>query len=194
MPTGHFILASASPRRRQLLEQAGHSFTVRASHVDEPPPDSFPDPVAYATYTAWLKATRAARPDDRLVLGADTIVSCDGIVTGKAVDRADAKRILERMSGAEQDVLTGVCLVLPRLGVSLTDCVATRVRSNPMSPEELERYLDSNEWVGKAGAYGIQDQDPFVSVVEGSFSNVVGLPIERLAELLSMAETLLEAP
>ena len=180
-----FILASASPRRRQLLESAGYTFTVDPSDADEPPPEAGVSPVEYVARLAWLKARAvAARSSNGLVLGADTVCDLGGAILGKPVDRNDAERMLRRQEGQEFRVLTGLCLYRAGLeewagAVDLSVC-----RCRAFSDPERTAYLDSGLWQGKAGAYGVQDDDPFVEVVRGSWSNVVGLPLERLAGLL----------
>ncbi|MBX9656479.1 Maf family protein [bacterium] len=186
-----FILASASPRRRQLCEEAGYRFEVRVSKVEEPPADHFAAPEAYASHTAWLKANDVAHSsaDTRWVVGADTIVALGSDIIGKPADRNDAERILRSLSGTRHRVITGLCVALPREHVSIVDHIVTTVEMNKLTEEELKGYLDTNLWEGKAGAYGIQDDhDPFVAAVEGSFSNVVGLPMERLREIISLCQ------
>ena len=235
MSTGiDFILASASPRRRQLCEEAGYRFEVRVSSVIEPPTTDFSSPEAYAVHTAWLKANdvasggisdfasgdpidvasgdllnvassdlidvasgdllNVASSDSEWVIGADTIVAHGSTIIGKPADRRDAERILRTLSGTRHRVITGLCVVLPREGLSLVDHVVTTVEMKQLSDRELAEYLDTNLWEGKAGAYGIQDeQDPFVMACEGSFSNVVGLPMERLGEVLDLARRMTKA-
>jgi septum formation protein len=183
-----FLLASASPRRRELLEAAGYRFQVRASGVEEPDPGCFTTPESYAVQAAWLKANDPAFKEDRWILGADTIAWHGSAILGKPADRDDARRILQRLQGTRHQVVTGVCLRLPKSGLSLTCAVSTDVRMKPLSERELEEYLDTGLWAGKAGAYGIQDHDdPFVEAVEGSYSNVMGLPMERLELLFEQA-------
>jgi septum formation protein len=209
-----FILASASPRRRQLLRDAGYSFLVRPSRVEEPDPAGFASPEACAVHTAWLKAADVAaslaaeadegasgegpggRPGPRtVVLAADTVVAAGGRILGKARDRAHADEILRSLMGTRHCVVTGLAVAIPRRGWTLCAHDASWVTMRRLSDADLERYLDSGEWRGKAGAYGIQDEsDPFVSHCEGSFSNVVGLPMECVAELLPTAFRLAAEP
>lgn len=187
------VLASASPRRRQLLAEAGFDFHVLPADVEEPDPAGFADARAYVAHTAWLKAdaVRVRLPrelEGRWVLAADTVAAHDGHVLGKPTDRDDARRILRTLAGTTHVTLTGVCLASPRHGFAVVDVIATQVTMKPLSTDELEAYLDSGAWQGKAGAYGIQDQpehDPFVAALDGSVTNVIGLPMERLAELLA---------
>jgi len=194
----HFILASASPRRRQLCEKAGFRFEVKVSKVDEPPTDHFASPEAYASHTAWLKANDVARDSPAnltWVVGADTVVALGLQIIGKPSDRTDAERILRSLSGTRHRVITGLCVVLPREHVSIVDHVITTVEMKRLTERELSGYLDTNLWEGKAGAYGIQDDhDPFVATCEGSFSNVVGLPMERLREILELCRQMTVSP
>jgi len=185
MPT-RLILASASPRRRQLLTEAGYTFDVDPSDVDEPEPDEHTSVTDYVACLAWRKASSVAlRRKTGLILGSDTSCSVGGIILNKPVDRADAERMIRLQEGREIDVVTGICLYRADLGewvgaVDLTVCTC-----RPLTDEERLEHLDSRRWEGKAGAYGVQDHDPFVTVIRGSWSNVVGLPMERLASVLS---------
>lgn len=180
------ILASASPQRKALLEQLGRPFEVRASPFAEP--ESRPAGVggrAWAAALAYFKARAVAdSAGGACVLGADTVVACGGELLGKPRDLAAARRMLELQAGRACDVITGVALL--RSGGSRQIALAvTRVwmRSDR---RELERYLESGDWQGKAGAYGIQTVgDRLVERIEGSFSNVVGLPLELVARLLA---------
>ncbi|MBY0585883.1 Maf family protein [bacterium] len=189
MPSFDFVLASSSPRRRALCEEAGYQFLVDASQVDEPRPNAHDDPEGYAMLTAWVKARDVAeRHPDEWVVGADTIVVGEQRIVGKPFDRDDAENILRSLMGTDHRVITGLCIVLPQSKGSLVDAVTSWVHMKMLTPEQLREHLDSGRWEGKAGAYGIQDRnDPFVTLSSGSGSNVVGLPMERLAELLSTA-------
>lgn len=190
-----FLLASASPRRRQLLHEAGYSFDVQPSAAVEPDPVDFASPEAYAVHTAWLKANDSTLPSGCLILAADTVVASAGSILGKPRDRGHAEDILRSLMGTRHRVITGVCIAIPSRSVSLLDHVTSFVTMRRLADEELTRYLDSGAWHGKAGAYGIQDKDdPFVAACEGSFSNVVGLPMERLAELLQLADRIATGP
>ena len=179
------ILASASPRRRQLLEEAGYRFEVDPSDVDEPEPIGRVDVRGYVAELAWRKAFAVAKRRVRgLILAADTSCAVGDSILNKPVDRADADRMIRLQEGRDTEVVTGLCLLrADRLDwVGAVESSIVRFRS--LSDAERASYLDSGRWDGKAGAYGVQDEDPFVSVVSGSWSNVVGLPMERLAELL----------
>lgn len=189
MPSLDFLLASGSPRRRDLCDAAGYRFRVEPSQVEEPRPKVGDDPETYAVTTAWSKARDvAARNPQEFVLGADTIVVAQNEIVGKPADRDDAERILRMLMGTRHRVMTGLCLMMPSAAWALVDCVTSWVQMKRLSESQLREHLDSGRWVGKAGAYGIQDKDdPFITLSEGSGSNVVGLPMERLAELLQAA-------
>lgn len=185
------VLASASPRRRQLLESAGYQFRVQASDVEEPPASHFPTPEAYVAHTAWLKCAAIVGSSEEWVLAADTVAAIEGDILGKPADVADAARILGRLAGTKHRVLTGVCLWVPHQSVSLLAVETTWVEMKSLSGAEIEAYLATGLWEGKAGAYGIQDHDdPFVTAVEGSYSNVMGLPMEKLRSMLESAREL----
>ncbi len=182
------ILASQSPRRVDLLREAGIAFEAVAPTCVEPDANSWASgPEEFARLAACRKASSVAeRYPDRVILGADTVVALDGRIYGKPADRDDARRILSALAGVTQDVITGVTILQPAKGRQLAECDVTRVTMRPMSDEEIEAYLDSGEWEGKAGAYGIQGTaDQYVEKVEGSFSNVVGLPVERVLRMLA---------
>jgi septum formation protein len=182
------ILASASPRRRSLLEEAGYDFEVDPSNVEEAEPTGPVDPGEYAAEWAFRKASDVARRRGAgLVLAADTVCAVGGVILNKPADREDAERMIRLQEGRDTEVLTALCLYRAErrewIGAIETSVVRFRVLTNA----ERTAHLDSRKWQGKAGAYGVQDNDPFVSVVSGSWSNVVGLPLERLATLLQGA-------
>jgi septum formation protein len=181
------ILASASPRRRQLLAEAGYTFEVDPSDVPEPDPASETSPSEYAAHLAWRKAMAvASRRSGGLILAADTVCAVKGIILNKPLDRADAERMIRLQEGHETDVITGLCLYHSGKDEWLGAVEKSVVHFRPLSDAERTSYLDSGRWEGKSGGYGVQDRDPFVSVVRGSFSNVVGLPMERLERLLEL--------
>jgi septum formation protein len=185
------ILASASPRRRQLLEEAGYLFEVDASGVEEPAPDSGTSPMAYAAHLAWRKAAEVARRwRTGLILGADTVCAVAGKILNKPQDREDAERMIRIQEGRDTEVISGICLFRADRDEWIGAIEVSVVRFKPLRDPERNAYLDSRRWEGKSGAYGVQDRDPFVAVVSGSLSNVVGLPMERLAELLRMYPSL----
>lgn len=185
-PRPYLILASASPRRRQLLEEAGYAFEVEASAVEEAPPAPGVDPSAYAAHLAWLKATAvAARRSTGLILAADTVCSVAGEILNKPEDRDDAERMIRLQEGRDTEVISGICLRRADRPEWVGAVEVSIVRFRPLDDRERAAYLDSGRWEGKSGGYGVQDRDPFVSVARGSFSSVVGLPMERLAALLT---------
>jgi len=171
------VLASASPRRAELLRAAGIGFEVVAADVDERQLEG-EDPATYVRRLAAAKAARVAgtRPG-RAVLGADTTVVVDGEVLGKPRDTADAAAMLNRLSGRSHLVLTGVCLIDPA-GHAETAVASTTVEFRPLTADDIARYVASGEPMDKAGAYAIQGgAGPFVTRVEGAYDNVVGLPV-----------------
>jgi len=183
------ILASASPRRRELLRKLGRPFRVVAPEVDETPPPGL-SPRETAEALARRKARSVARRVRHgWVLGADTLVAVRGEIMGKPRDRDDAIRILQRLSRERHEVITGICLIDAASGRELTASEATAVAMRPMTREEIERYASSGEGMDKAGAYAIQESgDRFVEHIEGSLTNVVGLPVELVRNLLDRIE------
>lgn len=177
------ILASASPRRAELLAAAGFVFTVDTADLDETPlPAEAPE--RYVARLAEAKARAvAARHRDGVVLGADTTVVVDGAILGKPTDAPDAAAMLARLQGGAHQVLTGVALVA---GAWSTVAVArTDVWFAPMSRLEIADYVASGEPMDKAGAYGIQGRaSRFVTRIDGSYGNVVGLPVALVHTLL----------
>lgn len=172
------VLASQSPRRRELLANAGFPFIVRARPVEEvrAPGES---PEAYVMRLACAKAEAAWENRDEIVLGADTVVVLDEEVLEKPRDDDDARAMLARLSGREHTVITGICL--RHLRGAEVDRERTRVRFLPLSPAEIDAYVASGEPRGKAGAYAIQGlASKFVSGLEGCFFNVVGLPVSQV--------------
>ena len=181
------LLASQSPRRADLLREAGIGFEVELPRFDEPGMDGWRfSAVELAESLAYFKARSVAdaRPD-RLVLGELTVVSICGAFLGMPRDRDDARRMLSMHSGTTQEVITGVALVHLARRQRMIRHAVTRVTMKRLTDDELNDYLDTGDWAGKAGAYGIQNVgDRFVTKVDGSFSNVVGLPIELVTEMI----------
>jgi len=178
------VLASASPRRRQLLAQAGVEFEIVESGVDEhrAPDESGPD---FALRMACEKAlaVSAGRPD-ALVLGADTVVEIDGDILGKPHDCGEARRMLQKLSGRMHRVFTGFALARGGRIVE-RDAIVSGVRFRELSDAEVEQYIATNEPYDKAGGYAIQgDAGEFIAAVEGSTANVMGLPIDEVLEAL----------
>jgi septum formation protein len=180
------ILASASPARRELLARTGYAFEVRPAHILEPE-TGFRDPRTFVQTVSWLKAAAVAPGvDEGLVLAADTIAWIDGHPILKPADEADARRILNELKGREHELWTGVVLWRrpDDLQVIWQEC--SRVAFAPLTEKELDHYLATGPWQGNSGAYAIQEQgDPWVRVVEGSVSNVIGLPLETLTRVLT---------
>jgi len=183
VPLPPLVLASASPRRRELLEAAGFAFDVAAADVDETP-HAGETARAYVARLAEAKASvvLAARPE-ALVLGADTTVVVDGGILGKPGDADEAAAMLARLQGRAHEVLTGVALLgrhWQRVAVA-----STAVWFAPMSPAEIAAYVATGEPMDKAGAYGIQGWAArYVTRIDGSYSNVVGLPVALVQAML----------
>jgi len=183
--TKSLILASASPRRRQLLTDAGYTFLVDPSGIDEPEPPRGANVAAYVAELAWRKAFEvASRHQTGVVLAADTSCAVEGEILNKPNDRNDAERMIRLQEGRDTAVLTAVILYDAERLTWLGAIETSIVRFRRLTDLERTAHLDSLRWEGKAGAYGVQDNDPFVSVASGSWSNVVGLPMERLAEMI----------
>ncbi len=180
------ILASASPRRRELLENAGVEFDVRPSRVVEVV-RSGEAPEDFARRAACEKAldVAAACPAGSLVLGADTVVVLGDEILGKPSGPEDAARMLRRLSAATHRVITGVCLVGAPAKIEAEEHETTSVTFRRLDEKEIEDYLATGEPFDKAGAYGIQGfASRFVTRIEGCYFNVVGLPVARVVELL----------
>ena len=182
---GDFILASGSPRRRHLLDRVGFSFRIIPSEIREINSSGL-EPQRQAIYWAVAKAREVAQRYPReWVLGADTIVVLDDIILGKPAGPAEAKAMLSRLSGRSHLVITGLCLVLAEAGVDESECVETTVRMREINDEEIQGYVNTGEPLDKAGAYGIQGIGGcLIERIEGSYSNVVGLPLSETVGLL----------
>lgn len=176
------ILASQSPRRRQLLSDAGYEFTV------SPPADEVErgvcsncSPEEFVLESAFVKAKAVAKQfDTGVILAADTIAECNAEILGKPIDRDHAERMLRLMSGRRHQVLTGVCLWHRPTDERIVHLEQTVLQMDRLSELQLKQILDSDSWIGKAGAFGYQDGLDWVHVESGLESNVVGLPIERI--------------
>lgn len=177
------VLASSSPRRSALLAAIGYAFEVRVADVDETPlPDETGE--ALVQRLAVLKARTVACGTDELILAADTTVVCDGVILNKPEDDVEAAAMLRRLAGRSHDVYTGVAL--RHVGGEEHLSERTTVWFAPLSDEDIAWYVASGEPLGKAGAYGIQGRaSRFVTRVEGSYPNVVGLPVAQVAKLLA---------
>ncbi len=208
----NLILASQSPRRRELLGNAGYSFVVMAPHDDVErqvkaglPPEELVVESAYlkAKYIAEQLSVIEAGPEsvagaggaeadippnqsaseaDRIILAADTVAVCESEIHGKPTSRMDAARMLKSMSGKTHSVMTGVCLWHCHSQRFKTYLETTTLLMDAFPSNELESYLDSGQWQGKAGAFGYQDGLDWIHIQSGLESNVVGLPVERLED------------
>lgn len=180
------VLASASPRRRELLSQIGIPFEVVPGDIDEENTELSGTPGQKAEQLAHMKAANvAARLESGLVLGADTIVVCDDEIFGKPADEEDARRMLMKLGGREHQVITGIALVDASSGKARTAHEITTVRFSELTGREIDVYIASGEPFDKAGAYAIQGRAAiFVESLDGCYSNVVGLPLRRLYCLL----------
>jgi septum formation protein len=183
--TPPLILASASPRRKELLEQAGLSFTVVPSDVDEDE-ITITEPDHYVRYLAEAKARDIAdRYPENWVLGADTIVLLDRLILGKPGTRDEAFSMLKKLSGRSHFVFTGFCLACHSKNRIVSGAVKTLVRFKELSDAEITWYVNTPEPYDKAGAYAIQGLGTFlVKDIEGSYTNVVGLPVCEIMETL----------
>lgn len=184
------ILASGSLGRRQLVERSGWPFEVRPANIDEPTDARLGDCRQYVGELAWLKAQAVANTvDEGIVIAADTVGWQHGKVVGKPEDEADARRIITALAGTTHELWTGVCLWVRPGDFQITWQELSRVQMKPMTEDEIEAYLKTRKWVGCSGAYAIEmPHDPLLSVVEGTASNVIGLPMESLERALKWAE------
>lgn len=182
-PPVRLILASGSLGRRELLNQHGYTFEIMPSNIDEPTEARLGDCRHYVAELAWLKAAAIApKADVGVVIAADTVGWLDGRVIGKPECEADARRIIESLSGRVHDLWTGVCLWRRPGDLQVTWQELSRVEMKKLNDDEIEQYLKTRKWEGCSGAYAIQmPNDPYLRVIEGSISNVVGLPMESLA-------------
>jgi septum formation protein len=185
-PPSPLILASASPRRRELLGQLGVPFTVVTAEVTEYE-DPAADPRALVAHNAALKADWvSARHPAALVLGADTTVFLDGVVLNKPVDLADARAMLRRLSGQTHTVFTGLAVRRQSDGLRLEAEATSAVTFLPLDEAAITDYLGKVHTLDKAGGYSIQDRaDLVVAGYRGSFSNIMGLPIETTKQILT---------
>ena len=192
------ILASASPRRKQLLAEAGYKFKVVPSQIDE---SAFPaegvSPVDYAKQLALAKAANVAkRFPDHLILGADTVVDFDGRIVGKPANAKDAENITRMLFSKPHKVITGIALVCEIRKLQIVEADTTVVYPKKLTDSQIAEHIKSGIWRDKAGAYAIQEHDPaspngyaeagdpFVDHIEGSMTNVMGMPMEMLQRIL----------
>lgn len=179
------ILASASPRRVELLRQIIPEFGVATSYAHEVHDASLGARRLGETNAQRKAFLVAERYPDYLVLGADTVVWLDGEPLGKPVDLAEARAMLEKLSGRVHEVVTGVCLIHQNAARTRIFSEGTRVKFRELGPETITRYLDKVHTLDKAGGYALQEHgELIIECTEGSWSNVVGLPVEALASAL----------
>ena len=184
-----FILASGSPRRKELLELMGLEFKVIVSQADEDSVSKDLKPELYVQELALLKASATAkevlRNKNAVIISADTIVTLDGQILGKPKDEDDAFNMLSKLSGREQEVYTGYCVMRISDGKAVCGKVRTKVKFKDLSDDKIRGYINSGEPMDKAGAYGIQGLGSLlIEKIDGDYFNVVGLPISALADTL----------
>ena len=192
------VLASASPRRRELLTQAGFTFSIQPAHIPEDPHES-EDPIAHVVRLAREKAevvfrsavdrgqgTASSGPGELVVLGADTTVTLDGLILGKPEDTADAARMLRMLAGRTHLVITGVAVVTAKHTEVAAEVTAVRFLS--LSDAEIAEYIATGESMDKAGAYAIQGRAAkWIPRIDGDYFNVVGLPLALVSTMLESA-------
>jgi septum formation protein len=181
-------LASGSVGRRYLMEKWSYTFDVKPADIDEPREARFGSCRQFVQEVAWLKAAAVApRISEGVILAADSVGWIDRTVISKPEDEADARRILQTLSGRVHELWTGVCLWRPSDGMQLAWQERSLVRMKPFTEAELNAYLATKKWVGCSGAYAIDEEnDPYLTVEEGTISNVIGLPMETLDKALEM--------
>lgn len=182
------ILASGSPRRKEILSNIGLEYDVVVSDADESKisADKLP-PAVYVQELALLKATAAAKSADKncLIIAADTVVCSDGVIFGKPKNREEAAQMLRTLSGKAHSVFTGICVMRTKDAFSCCSAEETKVYFKELSDGMINGYVESGEPMDKAGAYGIQGLGAIlIDKIEGDYFNVVGLPVSRLAEML----------
>ena len=177
------ILASGSPRRRELLTRMGYSYEICTPDVDEHVAGHARDIVH--TLAGRKARAAAAHYKSGVIIASDTLVSLDGVPLGKPADASEARAMLSALSGREHEVFTGVCVLDAASGESETRTVRTGVTFRDITPEEIDAYIATGEPMDKAGAYAIQGgAAPFVTALDGEFENVVGFPVAEVREML----------
>lgn len=182
-----FILASASPRRRDLLTKAGYCFEIVPSNVDESAYDT--ENIASAEHTKVLALAKAkdvaAKFPNAIVIGSDTVVDLDGEIIGKPDDADHAEEITRKLFSRPHKVITGLAMVCIDKGIEIVEADTTIVYPRRLTEAQVADHITNGQWEGKAGAYGIQETgDEFVDHIDGSFTNVMGLPMELTERLL----------
>ncbi|MHC4293899.1 MAG: Maf family protein [Planctomycetota bacterium] len=181
------ILASSSPKRRQLLEEAGYRFEVQIPDIDEASLAAGNlSPEEYAKKLAFAKANNIAEDyPDALIIGADTVVDLNGQVIGKPKDAEDARSILKKLSGSVHKVVTGLALILSSNNIKIVQSGITTIYPRKMTDNQINEVIRSGVWQNKSGACSIEDFGEFIEKTEGSLTNVMGLPMELLQKLLT---------
>jgi septum formation protein len=185
------VLASQSPRRRELLGSWGIPFEVQipdpAAEPDDVQPEFGESIPAFAQRLAIQKAASVASmlPYPALVIGCDTVADVDGELLGKPKDRQDAARMLGLLSGRRHSVWSGLCLIDTATGRRSTGIAESQLVMRPLESAELNAYLDSLDWQGKSGAFGYQDGHPWLKIISGTAENVVGLPLDLLQDMMT---------
>ena len=182
------ILASGSPRRKELLGLLGREFEVKVSHCQEVITQTDPAMVTMELARQKAEAVVAGMEKDGIVLGADTVVAIEGEILGKPADKREAEKMISKIQGKSHEVYTGVALLVVEKGKILQTKVLaekTLVETAPMTPDEIQHYIQAKEPYDKAGGYGIQGEYArVVSRIHGDYNNVVGLPVHRVYEAL----------
>jgi septum formation protein len=188
MTSQRLILASASPQRRELLREAGYAFeTIAPSQIAEDEAAPHETPAGLVLRLAKQKAADVAKRVDRgIVIGCDTVAECAGQILGKPRDRRHAREMLRLLQGQVHHVYSGVCLWRRPDDRTVAKVETTKLKMETILDAELEAYLNSGLWEGKAGAFGLQDRQGWLKIIAGSESNVVGLPLELLKSMLAM--------
>jgi septum formation protein len=184
-----WILASASPRRKEILQQLGMDFKVDPSNAPEPPPNPRESAARYALRLACSKASYAAKKHpSSLIIAADTIVVLKDAVLGKPRDRNDARQMIKGLNGRWHEVITGICLLDSSRDETYSSLSRSRVHFRRMLASEIEWYLNTKEYRDKAGAYGIQGfASLFIDKIEGCYFNIVGFPVAAFERLCRKA-------
>lgn len=179
------ILASASPRRHEILSRFGINHIIHPAIVMEPHPDELCQPEQFCMNSATVKAeSLRERFPERMILGADTIVVLDGLILGKPATEAESETMIRRLSGQTHQVITGICLIIPGQKPRI-DCEITTVTFRELDDAEIHWYISSRDGMDKAGAYGIQSlAGCLIRSIHGDWFNVVGLPVHRLISWL----------
>jgi len=179
------VLASKSPRKKELLKQFGIKFTVDVSNIEEKVNPKL-EPKQVAKQLSLIKAKDVARRhEDAIIIAADTFVVLDNEIIGKPKSEGDAKKILKKLSNKPHLVMTGFTVIDTKTGRTITKSVETKVYFKKLTTNEIDNYVKSGEPLDKAGAYGIQEKGAiFIEKIEGDYSNVIGLPIFKLMETL----------